>query len=590
MGEVENENKFKKYLYFLTESQQFIVPKKENNFNKKIDSLLNLLAAEKINKIVEIIEEASKFEWLPSRNVLFHVLALCTRTSDKAEVKIAAYSCAARLIKTADDLFEFITYERALQKNAAAGLRRVIKVWYLEENTDKLFEVITGTRSVHGWTHRDALRVAHVRATDLSKKVLLAYACRGLEHARKEADGKCIDLIEKLETVEQWRRCKDEQKAIELASKSGTHLKHIPGALAKSNALWTALIPNMSLDQLINELVRFHRLGMLRPGQSAMSSVVQALGDSAKCRGSGLTPAAVLLRMKQFERPQPMDPKLREHLQAIAKQKEAAASGETAAAGEEAAEGAAQPADKPAYSRSHAVTAALGRLLHHSLRNVRPLPPARRPRLCLLTVEVRGGGAEGAKDGLLRPCFGCAPVRYGEAAALLMLQLQRLLSAQHVLLACFSGPDVVAVQLPDQAAAGDKGAACLTLAQVLQKLRETGAQCKAGAVPARPLRWAADNHKQVDLFVNVLVTGDGAGRVPKPDRHKEEAGHIADVLFKYRQKAKLPNTRMLNIALCGRTLHNLTQTTPNCPGLLNVVGFNPLVPAILNSFLASPLL
>lgn len=570
MGDIDDEIKFKRYLYFLTENHHYVVKKKENNFSNTVDCLINLLAAEKINKVIEIIEEASKFEWLPNPNVLLHSLALCTRTSDNKEVKTVAYSCAARLIKTTEDLFQFITYERALQKNVSTGLRRVIKIWYLNQDPDKLYEAITTKRSVHGWTHRDILRVAHIKAEDEPKKVLFAYACRGIDHARTQST-KQNKLLLKLESVDNWRTCTDEKTAVELLAKPGG-LKEIPGALARSTVVWAALVPQMPLNQLIDELGRFHRLGMLRTGQPVLAAIVEALGNIEKCRKSGLLPATVLLRMKQFERPRPTDPRLRQHLQALSKNQDDKESVTPAVV------------DRPAYSRSHAVTAALGRLLHHSLRNVRPLS-GRRPKLCMVTVEVRGA------EGLLRPCFGCPPVRYGEVAALLVLLVQRLVSTQHLKVACFNGPDLLPLEIRSEAGKDGKKekTGCVTLAQVLQRLRDAGAQCKAGAVPARPLRWALDNRKPVDVFVNVLVTGDGAGRVAKPDRHKEDAAPIADLLAKYRQRAKLANARVLNIALCGRSLEPLTQPK-GCAGLLNVVGFNSHVPSIVGSFLAAPVL
>lgn len=549
MADTEDEIKFKRYLYFLSENHHYVVKKKEDIFDKTIDSLLNLVAQEKFKKVIEIIEQAIKFDWLPNRNLVLHVLALCTHFTDNAELKTAAYKCASNFIRNAEELFQYIKYERALQVNASRGLRRVINDWYIKQELPRLLSEVTLIRSHHGWTHRDALKVAHVKASDTERRVLLAYACRGLDHARKEAkEEKGLDkTFEKLEAADHWRRCSDEQKALELIKNKGTgESNEAPGPLIRSAPIWAALVPNMPLEQLASNLGRFHRLGMFRTGQPALEAVVERFGNVEAAKASGLKPADVLVRMKTFERPRPPDV----HLRAAQAKKEDS---------EHPPNDDAKPVQ---YSRSHAVTAALGKLLHSTMRNVKATG-----RRYVIAVELR------PKDALLRSCFGCQPVRYAEAAALLVLQLAR--AERDVQVLWFNGADVTPVQL-----ANPKG---VTLNQLMQRMREAAETSKPGALPARPVRWALDNNRHVDVFVNVLVTGDSPGRVPRAERRADDAD-LVRTLSRYRNRLRQPRSRVFNVALCGRSM----QHFPAVPGLLNVAGYSAGVPALLQAFAAAP--
>lgn len=241
MGEISDELKLKRYLYFLTEKQNSVI-KKKGDFcpDLKIESLKNLIVEEKLKNIMDMIEAANNDESLPNRQILFFILVFCIHADDNKVLKTIAYDMASKIIKNTEEFFLFIKYTHNIQKNFSYGVRRVARNFYLKTDASKLYDIIVNQNSYHGWTHRDILRCSHLKSENLFQSILLTYASKGLETAKEKiADNKDVtpeveELIKKLENVVKFRHCQDEKQIVTMIKEQKYTVKQLPSHFLKS--------------------------------------------------------------------------------------------------------------------------------------------------------------------------------------------------------------------------------------------------------------------------------------------------------------------------------------------------------------------
>ena len=49
------------------------------------------------------------------------------------------------------------------------GMRRAVSEWYLTRDAMDLADCVTRYRGRHGWSHRDILKLAHIKPNDIGK-------------------------------------------------------------------------------------------------------------------------------------------------------------------------------------------------------------------------------------------------------------------------------------------------------------------------------------------------------------------------------------------------------------------------------------
>lgn len=241
MGEINDEVKFKRYLYLMTDSPHCVVQRKcDFKTDIKIDSLLNLISEGKTKTIIDIIEAANNDKSLPDRNILFLSLVICLHADDNKELKTEVYNTLIKICKTIDDLFLFLKYNHSLSKTISHGVKRVVSEFYLKTEQNQLYDILTRQNSYHGRSHHDILRLAHIKNDNLIKNILIAYACKDLDSAKKKiTDNKSItpeveDILKKLENLDKFKHCQDEKQAVTMIKEHRYTLQQLPSRFLKS--------------------------------------------------------------------------------------------------------------------------------------------------------------------------------------------------------------------------------------------------------------------------------------------------------------------------------------------------------------------
>lgn len=245
-------------------------------------------------RVVNRVVEYSVGGRAPKNDPALVVLALCA-SKGSAEVQAAAYEALPKVARTGTHLFTFASLLNSMGKwNAAA--KRGIAQWYTKRSVDKLAVQMLKYQSRNGWSHRDVLRLAHVKPQNEVQTNLFKYVVKGRE-ALTQGDS-IPQLVVDFEYLKQAEKSKDVLRLIE--SNKDISWEMIPTQFLKDVDIMMALMPNMGLTALIRQLGRLSAIGALDPMSAGQKLAIAKLSDGDALRSSRVHPVTILQALKQY--------------------------------------------------------------------------------------------------------------------------------------------------------------------------------------------------------------------------------------------------------------------------------------------------
>lgn len=182
---------------------------------------------------VEVVQEITKYSIegrTAKQNPIIFALALCAR-DDNIETKRAAYDALNKVCRIPTHLFAFVAFCEALSIGTGWGRahRRAIQNWYLTKSPKELAMAVTKYQQREGWSHRDLLRLSHLKSEDVGLSCVLKYIVKGFEACQTEYNGvaEVEGTMAFLLAVETAKQC-DEHYLIQLIKEHGLVREHIP--------------------------------------------------------------------------------------------------------------------------------------------------------------------------------------------------------------------------------------------------------------------------------------------------------------------------------------------------------------------------
>jgi 60 kDa SS-A/Ro ribonucleoprotein len=205
--------------------------------------------------------------------------------------------------------------------------KRAIADWYLGQSPAKLAMLVTKYQNREGWSHRDVLRLAHVKPTSQEHDLVLRFAARGFgslaevpvfaealaaphvgsvpvedtpdaSRCEDEEAPQCSDelgkVAEYLAAVERCKSVEDVGELVHLIQTHGLMREHVPTGMLGDVAVWAALLKHMPMTAMIRNLGKMTSIGLLADGAHE-STVVSALRNEAKLHRARIHPFSVLL-------------------------------------------------------------------------------------------------------------------------------------------------------------------------------------------------------------------------------------------------------------------------------------------------------
>lgn len=236
-----------------------------------------------VNKIVEVSVAGRAAKNAPA----VFALALVAVFGDEA-ARLAAFAALPKVCRTATDMFAFV---EVLDKNGKwnNAAKRGVANWYLSKSNDQIAYQAVKYQQRNGWSHRDVLRLAHVKPADEQMSGLFHWIAK--DHARKDG----VTLPEIIDTFEALKKATKVNEVINLINtRKGVTWEMIPTEFYKSAAVWEALIPTMGYTALIRKLGQLASTGLLKPMSSSFKMVRDRLEDTQAMKKGRIHPITVL--------------------------------------------------------------------------------------------------------------------------------------------------------------------------------------------------------------------------------------------------------------------------------------------------------
>jgi len=164
--EMEDFDKFKRFLYLCTEGAVYKVL--GNSCSKeRVPFIAELINERKGKDMLAEVERCHREGNPARRETLFFILAFCAKSSDN-ELKQQAMKTFLTICKCPRELFMFVNHMKTLSEGTRGwgrSLKRAVSQWYNQQNPIELVASSTSEVSFCGWTHRDVLRLGHIKGT-----------------------------------------------------------------------------------------------------------------------------------------------------------------------------------------------------------------------------------------------------------------------------------------------------------------------------------------------------------------------------------------------------------------------------------------
>lgn len=230
----------------------------------------------------------------PKNDPALVVLALAA-AKGSAETQAAAYEALPKVARTGTHLFTFVAILNAMGKWNAAAKRGLAK-WYTNRSVDRLAVQMLKYQSRNGWSHRDVLRLAHVKPQNDTQTNLFKYIVKGGD-ALTQGDS-IPQLVVDFEYLKRADSAKEVVRLIE--SNKDISWELLPTQFLKDPDVLMALLPNMGLTAVIRQLGKLTAAGVISPMSEGSKLVMNKLSDAEALKAQRVHPITILQAIKQY--------------------------------------------------------------------------------------------------------------------------------------------------------------------------------------------------------------------------------------------------------------------------------------------------
>jgi len=173
---------------------------------------------------------------------------------------------------------------------------------------------VTKYQQRDGWSHRDLLRLAHVRATDEDRQAILRWVVRGADAVgpltvRRTVAGGSVDVVypavtaelpAPIQAFEMAKRAETAEEVARIVREYRLVRECVPTQFLDTPAVWEALLHDMPLTAILRNLATLTRVGVVGSGSEGTRKVVRDLADVERLKKARIHPLAALVALKTY--------------------------------------------------------------------------------------------------------------------------------------------------------------------------------------------------------------------------------------------------------------------------------------------------
>jgi 60 kDa SS-A/Ro ribonucleoprotein len=478
-----------------------------------------------VNRIVEISDAGRA----PKNDPAIFALALAV-THGTVQAKAHAFASLNKVCRIGTHLFHFAEYVNAM-RGWGRGLRNAVGDWYVYRDADDLAHQAVKYQQRDGWSYGDLLRLAHPKAPSAQHESVFRWLLAGADslgerEVKRKVRGE--DRVAKYGAVGGLPKLIEAFEQAKRASSAGEIVKLINGFDLPREAIPTQWLNEVAVWEALLE--RMPMTAMIRNlGKMTSLGLVAPFSDAKKLVVRKLRDETALKRA-------------RIHPLAVLVAQKIYAQGH---------------GDKGAlkWSPVSAVADALDEAFYETFQNVEP---CNKP--VLLALDVSGSMAASMIAG------SCISAREGSAAMALITAATEP-ECENI---AFSAPG--AGGFGGMHGGGEPGITRVNLSprmRLAEVIKRIEAIPMGGTDCALPMVWAARNKLNVSAFITYTDSETWAGNI-----------HPAQALRQYRDEF----VGDAKAVVVGMTSNGFTLADPNDCGMLDVIGFDTTVPAVIADF------
>jgi 60 kDa SS-A/Ro ribonucleoprotein len=228
-------------------------------------------------RVVARVVEVSEAGRAPRNDPALFVLAMAAGMGD-AETRAAALEALPRVARTGTHLLHWLEFVQAF-RGWGRGVRRAVGRWYTTKDPRELAYQLLKYPQRDGWSHRDALRLAHPRPADAEQRAIMRRAVTG----QVDGDAPDTEALRLVRAVAELHADAEvaPARAAALVREHRLTREMVPTQLLASPEVWEALLEGMPLTALVRNLATLTRVGVLAPGGEATARVAARIADAA---------------------------------------------------------------------------------------------------------------------------------------------------------------------------------------------------------------------------------------------------------------------------------------------------------------------
>nr|XP_023662168.1 60 kDa SS-A/Ro ribonucleoprotein [Paramormyrops kingsleyae]XP_023662169.1 60 kDa SS-A/Ro ribonucleoprotein [Paramormyrops kingsleyae]XP_023662170.1 60 kDa SS-A/Ro ribonucleoprotein [Paramormyrops kingsleyae] len=264
----------------------------------------------------EVVEEIRRFSRdgasVAPSPALF-ALAVCSQQPD-AKTKQAAYEALGDVCRFPTHLFSFVQFKKELKEGMHCGiwgraLRKAVSDWYNQKEAMSLAVAVTKCKQRTGWSHKDLLRLSHMKPANPGISLINKYITKGWKevqatYSNTENSDEVAEVLRYLEAVEKVKHSTDEVEVIHLIEEHGLEPEQLLTSHLKSREVCKALLTEMPVVTLLSRLGKMTADNVLQQRSSEAALVCERLQSESALRKDKIHPFHILLAQQAYKKGQ----------------------------------------------------------------------------------------------------------------------------------------------------------------------------------------------------------------------------------------------------------------------------------------------